>query len=211
DIGEAAGQHLVAHLQAVGREDVGLLAVSVVEQRNTRRAVRIVLDGGHHRGHTDLLATEVDDAIAALVAAATEAAGDATVVVAAAGVHLVIEQLLQRLGRGDVALIAVGVAAATSRCRIGLLDGHGSLLAGFIEEGDVIARAQRDDGLLPVGSLAFAPAHALDFAALDQGVYAQHFDAEHRFDGAADLDLVRAAIDLEHDLIVFHLQPRGFL
>src|SRR4029078_312549 len=28
DIREAAGQHLVAHLQAVGREDVGLLAVS---------------------------------------------------------------------------------------------------------------------------------------------------------------------------------------
>ena len=76
---------LVAHLEAVGREDVALLAVGVVEERDARRAVGIVFDRGDRGRHADLVALEVDDAVALLVTAAAEAAGDAAVVVAAAG------------------------------------------------------------------------------------------------------------------------------
>src|SRR5690606_34236539 len=79
-----------AHVQLVGGEDVALLAVGVVEQGDAGAAVRVVLDRGDLGGHAFLVATtEVDDAVATLVAAATEARGDAPVVVAAA-------RLLQR-------------------------------------------------------------------------------------------------------------------
>ena len=70
--------------EADRREDVALLAVDVVEQREPRRAVRIVLDRRHPRRHVVLVATEIDDTIAPLVAAAAMARGDATAVVAAA-------------------------------------------------------------------------------------------------------------------------------
>src|SRR5262247_1022710 len=42
------------------RDDVALFAVLVVEQRQPRRAVGIVLDRGHPRRNPELLAAEVD-------------------------------------------------------------------------------------------------------------------------------------------------------
>src|SRR5690606_2607047 len=84
-------------------------------------------------------------------------------------------------------------------------------LLRFAEERDVIALAQRHDGLLPVVTLAEGATHALDLAALDERVHAQHLDPEQRLDGAADLDLVGAAIDLEDDLVVVGLDARGLL
>ena len=85
DVGVAARDDGVAHLDAVGREDVALLAVDVVEEGDARGAVGIVFDRGDLGGNADLLAAKVDDAVALLVTAAAEAAGDAPVVVAPAG------------------------------------------------------------------------------------------------------------------------------
>src|SRR5690606_21868232 len=73
DVGLLARQHLGAHLEPVGREDVALLAIGVVEQRDASRAIRIVFDGRHPCRNADLVAPEIDDPIALLVAAATEA------------------------------------------------------------------------------------------------------------------------------------------
>ena len=84
----------VAHLEAVGREDVRFSPSSVVEERDARRAVRIVLDRRDLGRHADLVALEVDDAVALLVTAAPEARGDAAVVVAASRVGLVLGELL---------------------------------------------------------------------------------------------------------------------
>ena len=44
DVGAGAGLDAVALLQLVRREDVALLAVGVVQQRDARGAVRVVLD-----------------------------------------------------------------------------------------------------------------------------------------------------------------------
>ena len=72
DLGRAAGElptwisavspehHLHADRQALRREDVALLAVAVVQQRDVRRAVRVVLDRGDLRRHAVLAALEVD-------------------------------------------------------------------------------------------------------------------------------------------------------
>jgi hypothetical protein len=51
-------------------QDVALLPVLVLHQRDARRAVRIVLDLAHHARHAELVALEVDDAVLALVPAA---------------------------------------------------------------------------------------------------------------------------------------------
>jgi hypothetical protein len=70
-------------LEVLRREDVALLAVVVVQQRDAGRPVGVVLDRRDRRGHAVLVATEVDDAVLALVPAAAVAAGDAAVDVAA--------------------------------------------------------------------------------------------------------------------------------
>ena len=44
------------------RQDVALFAVRVVDQRDARRAVRVVLNRGDLAGHAELVALEVDDA-----------------------------------------------------------------------------------------------------------------------------------------------------
>jgi hypothetical protein len=68
-----------------GREDVGLRAVEVVQQRDVGRAVGVVLDRGDLRRHAVLTALEVDLAVEALGAAAAVARGLAAVGVAPAG------------------------------------------------------------------------------------------------------------------------------
>src|SRR3954452_21827264 len=63
DVGARARLHRHADAQAVGGEDVALLAVAVVDQRDVGRAVRVVLDRGDPRGDAVLGALEVDLAI----------------------------------------------------------------------------------------------------------------------------------------------------
>src|SRR4051794_9897762 len=84
DVGALAGLDGHAHTQAVRREDVALVAVGVVDQRDVGGAIRVVLDRGHARRHAVLLALEVDHAVLALGAAAAVARRDAPVRVAPA-------------------------------------------------------------------------------------------------------------------------------
>src|SRR6266545_5282613 len=72
----------VAHVQSLGREDVALLAVGVVQQRDAGRPVRVVLDGRDLRRDHKLLAAEVDAPVLPLVATAHIPAGDVALVVA---------------------------------------------------------------------------------------------------------------------------------
>src|SRR3954452_8328000 len=102
DVGARAGLDDRADLDPRRGEDVALGAVGVVEQRDARRTVRVVLDCGHLRGDPVLRALEVDDPIAALVAAALVPPGDAPVVVAPARLLQRLEQALLRLGLRDL-------------------------------------------------------------------------------------------------------------
>ena len=56
--------HRHAHFQTHRLQDVALLAVRVVQQRQTRRAVRVVLDGRYLGRDAGLVAPEIDAAIA---------------------------------------------------------------------------------------------------------------------------------------------------
>src|SRR5262249_50631938 len=125
DVGGLRRDHVVADLEVIGREDVALLAVGVMEERDARRAVRIVLDRRDDRRHADLVALEVDDAVAALVAAAAEARGDAP-----AGLRVFLDE---RLLRGvfllrDLPEVLRRHAAPAGGGGLVFLDGHGPRL-----------------------------------------------------------------------------------
>ena len=84
DVSVPARDDLVADLDAVGSKDVALLAVQVVEEREAGGPAGIVLDGGNVGRNANLVAAEVDNTVALLVATPAEAGGDASVVVSAA-------------------------------------------------------------------------------------------------------------------------------
>ena len=95
--------HRAADFQTDRREDVALLAVGIVQQRDTRRAVRIVFDRRDLRRNAGFVALEIDHrGKLLLVTAADEAAGDAAAAVAAAGLALADDQRLFRRLLGDV-------------------------------------------------------------------------------------------------------------
>ena len=113
-----------ADAQTGGREDVALEAVGVVEQRDARRPVRVVLDRGDLRRHAVLGALEVDDAVAALVAAALMARRDAALVVAAALLRQLLGERLLRLRLRHFGEVGDRHEAATRARRLEPTDWH---------------------------------------------------------------------------------------
>ena len=95
-VGGIGRDHLVAGGQTLRRQDVGLLAVFVLDQRDEGGAVRIVFETLDRRDHVLLGAPEIDDPVGLLVAAAAEARGDAAVIVATARGVLTFGQRLDR-------------------------------------------------------------------------------------------------------------------
>src|SRR5262249_35556241 len=79
DVGAGAGLDRRADTQARGSEDVRLRAVGVMQQRDARRPVRVVLDRCHLRRNAVLGALEVDLPVEALVPAALVAPRNAPV------------------------------------------------------------------------------------------------------------------------------------
>ena len=119
-----AGLDRVAHLQALRREDIALLAVGVVQQSDARRAVRVVLDVRDLGRHAVLVALEIDDTIAPLVTAALMPRRDAAVAVAAA---VLLERRHQRalgLAARDVLERVDRHEAPAGRGRLESLDAH---------------------------------------------------------------------------------------
>ena len=91
-----ARHHGVADGQALRRQDVGELAVLVLDQRDEGGAVGIVFQALDRRRLVELAALEVDQAIALLVTAALPAHDDAAGIVAAALGVLAFGQRLDR-------------------------------------------------------------------------------------------------------------------
>src|SRR5262245_21216808 len=77
------GNHRIAGLEPLRREDVGELTVLLFDQRDERRAVGIEFEPLHGGRHAELAALEIDHSVAALVPAAAMPHGHAALVVAA--------------------------------------------------------------------------------------------------------------------------------
>ena len=126
DVGVGARLDRVALLELRRRDDVALGAVHVVEQRDARGAVGVVLDVRDLRRHAVLVvATEVDDTVGALVAAALVTDRHATLrVTAALGVQRADQRLLRGVP-GDLDEVGNAGAAATGGRRLVLANAHG--------------------------------------------------------------------------------------
>lgn len=91
------GNHLVADSQALRRQDIGLLTVRVVDERDERRAVRVIFQTLDRAFDVELATLEVDQTVGPLVTTALETNGDATQVVATALGGQALGQRLDRL------------------------------------------------------------------------------------------------------------------
>src|SRR5437764_8470932 len=125
DVGLGAAHHGLADFESGGRDDVSLLAVQICDERDVRRAVRVVLDLRDATGYARLVALEVNDAVEAFVAAAATADCDVAVVVAPRNPRLRLKQRLLRLRAGrQLVARQVSLVAARRRCRCQFLDAH---------------------------------------------------------------------------------------
>src|SRR5690606_7235798 len=125
DVGVRPVLDPVALLQAPRGEDVALLAVEVVQQRDAGRAVRVVLDVRDLRRDAVLVVPpEVDHAVGALVPAALVPGRYAAVVVAAALLGERTQQRLLRLAARDLDEVGHAGAATTRSRRLVVTDAH---------------------------------------------------------------------------------------
>ena len=124
DVGVGAVHDGVAHLEALGGDDVALHAVLILDQGDVGRAVGVVLEGLDRRGDVELVALEVHHAVLGAVAAAVMAHGDAAGVVAAAVVLHRLEQAPLGLDLGKDRVIGDRHAAAARSSRFVLFNGH---------------------------------------------------------------------------------------
>src|SRR5699024_2897515 len=115
----------VALTQLGRREDVPLLAVQVVQQRDARGAVGVVLAVGDLGPRAvPVAAADVYHAVGPLAAAAPVTGGDATVAVATGGLGPRAHQRVRRRGRGGLDEVGATRAATTGRGRLALTNCH---------------------------------------------------------------------------------------
>src|SRR3954453_22549561 len=125
DVGRGAALHGVALLQPGRRQDVALLAVGVVQQRDPRGAVRVVLDVRDLGRHAVLVGpAEVDHPVGALVPAALVPRGHLAVDVAPTATVQRPDQRLLGVVTGDLGEVGHAGATAPWRRRLVLADSH---------------------------------------------------------------------------------------
>src|SRR4051812_34198082 len=125
DVGRGTALDGVALLQPGRRQDVALLAVGEVQQRDPRGAVRVVLDVRDLGRHAVLVGpTEVDHPVGALVPAALVPSGHLAVDVASTATVQRANQRLLRVVTGDLGEVGHARATAPRRRRLVLADSH---------------------------------------------------------------------------------------
>jgi len=97
DVDPQARDHRIANLQALRCENVSQLAIGIFDQRDERGAVRIIFQPLDGRRDVKLAALEIDDPVSLLMTAAAKPAGDAAMIIPAAGRMLALGQALDRL------------------------------------------------------------------------------------------------------------------
>src|SRR5262249_52976660 len=116
--------NFTAHGEGLGRNDVALLAIGIEQQGNARAAIRIILDCRHFSRDIELVAPEIDDAIALFVPPADVAGGDAPVIVTSAAAGFLRQQRLLGSLLGDLLEVVDVHAASTGGNRIVFFGTH---------------------------------------------------------------------------------------
>ena len=124
DVDARAGDHRIANLQALRRQNVGQLAIGILDQRDEGGAVRVVFQTLDGRGDIVFATLEVDQTVSLLVSTAAEPAGDAAVIVTTTGGGLALGQALDRLALPQLAAVDQHGAAKARRDGIEMFQCH---------------------------------------------------------------------------------------
>src|SRR5699024_10149954 len=171
DVGRRGGNNLVADVQALGSEDISLFTILVLDERDVRGAVRVVLERHNGCRHIQLLALEVDDTVLFLVAAADVTDGDAAVAVAAGGLLDLFEKALLGLHLGQALVGQHSHISARGRRRVESLNSHlefqllDSLLSGWLPHKSLAASIET------TVSIEYSADLRAPFGALDSGLH----------------------------------------
>src|SRR5262245_30125355 len=95
-VGVLGRNHGIARGKALARQDIGQLAVLILDQRDEARAVRIIFQTFDGRRDIEFPATEIDPPIGLLVTTATESRGNAAMIIAATRRTLPLGERLHR-------------------------------------------------------------------------------------------------------------------
>ena len=109
-------------------QDVTLVAIRVMQQRDVGAAVRVVLNGFDLSRHSRLIAAEIDFAILLFVAATTVPDRNFALVVASAGALFRLQKIFFWSLLGDMAFIENGHKPPRRRIWIKALQSHLCLL-----------------------------------------------------------------------------------
>ena len=115
------GHDGLTNLEALGTEDIALLAISIADEGDTGATVGVVLDSFYNSGNTVFVALEVNKAIELFVATADIAHGHLTLVVAATAFAFAVDKALFRLGSGDVVVGNNELVTLTGGCGFNFL------------------------------------------------------------------------------------------
>ena len=124
DVNPLAGDDRVAGAQPLRRQNVGLLAVRIGDQRDEGGAVRVVFEPLDGRRRVVLAPLEIDDPVAPLVAAAAPAHRRAAGIVAPALLPQPLGQRLDRLALPQFAAIDDDEVPLRRRRRVECLQRH---------------------------------------------------------------------------------------
>jgi hypothetical protein len=124
DVDLGAGLDRVALGQPLRRQDVGLLAIGIVDQGDEGGAVGIVFDPLHRALHVPFPTLEIDDPVELLRAAADPPRGDPAGVVAAARLGEALGQLLDRAALPKLGTVDQNQPALARRRRIVCFQRH---------------------------------------------------------------------------------------
>src|SRR6266446_6686662 len=102
DIGLRPRHDLVSDFQAVRGNDIAFLAIYIMQEGDTSRTVRIILDGRYSGRHPQLVALKVNDAIVALGAPAAMPGGNLALIVASGVLLQLHNQRFLWLGLGNL-------------------------------------------------------------------------------------------------------------
>src|SRR5687768_4081926 len=202
-----SGNDLVADGQSLRVQDVALLPVLVLDQRDSRGAIRIVLDLTHGRRHAELVALEVDDPVHALVTTADATHRDVSMIVASAGLGERLHQRLLAVAARDLGKIRDAARARALRDGLELTNSHCLCL----ENVDRVTVFQGDNRFLPVRTTPDDLSDAAILAAVVRGPDTGHSDAEELFDRRPDVGLGRVRVDAERVFTAILIRRRGLL
>src|SRR6266404_6032892 len=126
-----AGLHRGANFEPHRMDDVALLAIGVMQQRDIRAAIGVIFDGRNFCRHTDFVAPEIHLAVLLLVAAPAMPNHNFAVIVASAGSLFRLKQGFLRFLLGDMAFVQDGDKPPRRRIWIKAFKSHRRLLPSY--------------------------------------------------------------------------------